>query len=140
MGDQMHSRSSLDRIKESLRMKFADLANDFQKRVYGISTELSAIEGPLEVRYHARFFSAFIIYDPRLNNLLLQHLGAAISGRLSSETNTWPYRSARRRGERRGGMHGGECRRERLYRIHVPGSRVRTGVNCSKHREEDRVH
>ncbi|EIM86004.1 uncharacterized protein STEHIDRAFT_98331 [Stereum hirsutum FP-91666 SS1] len=35
-------------IKESLRKQFADLANDFQRRVHGISTELSAIDGPLE--------------------------------------------------------------------------------------------
>ncbi|THH15844.1 hypothetical protein EW146_g4689 [Bondarzewia mesenterica] len=35
-------------IKESLRKKFADLANDFQTRLHTVSTELSAIEGPLE--------------------------------------------------------------------------------------------
>ncbi|KIP09666.1 hypothetical protein PHLGIDRAFT_126112 [Phlebiopsis gigantea 11061_1 CR5-6] len=35
-------------IKESLRKHFADLANDFERRLSVISSELSAIEGPLE--------------------------------------------------------------------------------------------
>jgi hypothetical protein len=37
------------RIKESLRKKFAELANDFERRLSAISSELAAIEGPLEV-------------------------------------------------------------------------------------------
>ncbi|KAG6850336.1 hypothetical protein H0H93_014609 [Arthromyces matolae] len=35
-------------IKESLRKKFADLANDFERRLHAISLELTAIEGSLE--------------------------------------------------------------------------------------------
>ncbi|KAI0036538.1 actinin-like protein [Vararia minispora EC-137] len=35
-------------IQDSLRKKFADLANDYQKRLQSVSAELSAIEGPLE--------------------------------------------------------------------------------------------
>ncbi|KAG6903161.1 hypothetical protein C0995_004709 [Termitomyces sp. Mi166 len=35
-------------IKESLRKKFADLANDFERRLHAISLELTAIEGTLE--------------------------------------------------------------------------------------------
>jgi len=31
-----------------LRKSFADLANDFERRLYGISSELAAVEGPLE--------------------------------------------------------------------------------------------
>ena len=37
-----------NRIKDELRRKFADLANNFEKRLRQISTELSSIEGPLE--------------------------------------------------------------------------------------------
>jgi hypothetical protein len=37
------------RIKETLRKKFADLANDFQRHLHDISTDLAQIEGPLEV-------------------------------------------------------------------------------------------
>jgi hypothetical protein len=37
------------RIKETLRKKFADLANDFAQRLHAISLKLTAIEGPLEV-------------------------------------------------------------------------------------------
>lgn len=35
-------------IKETLRKHFADLANDFEKRISEISSELASIEGPLE--------------------------------------------------------------------------------------------
>ncbi|KAF7795394.1 hypothetical protein EIP86_006552 [Pleurotus ostreatoroseus] len=35
-------------IKESLRKKFAELANSFERRLSAISSELAAIEGPLE--------------------------------------------------------------------------------------------
>ncbi|KAI0087028.1 calponin homology domain-containing protein [Irpex rosettiformis] len=35
-------------IKETLRKRFADLANDFEKSISVISSELTAIEGPLE--------------------------------------------------------------------------------------------
>ncbi|PFH51257.1 hypothetical protein AMATHDRAFT_75099 [Amanita thiersii Skay4041] len=35
-------------IKESLRMRFADLANNFEYQLHIISSELTAIEGPLE--------------------------------------------------------------------------------------------
>ena len=37
------------RIKETLRKRFADLANDLEKSISIISSELTAIEGPLEV-------------------------------------------------------------------------------------------
>ncbi|PPQ80403.1 hypothetical protein CVT25_001716 [Psilocybe cyanescens] len=37
-------------IKEDLRKKFAELANDFERRLHEISTELTAIEGPLETQ------------------------------------------------------------------------------------------
>ena len=44
-----------DRIKESLRKKFAKLANDFEQKLHEISVELTAIEGPLEV-HPSRFY------------------------------------------------------------------------------------
>ncbi|OBZ68872.1 Alpha-actinin-like protein 1 [Grifola frondosa] len=40
--------AEIRQIKEHLRHKFADLANDFEKRLRAISSELTAIEGPLE--------------------------------------------------------------------------------------------
>ena len=40
---------NLDRIKDSLRKAFADLANSFERRLNVISTELANIGGPLEV-------------------------------------------------------------------------------------------
>ncbi|EJC97825.1 actin cross-linking [Fomitiporia mediterranea MF3/22] len=40
--------AEIRQIKESLRKRFADLANDFERRLYMISTDLAAIEGPLE--------------------------------------------------------------------------------------------
>ncbi|CDO76696.1 hypothetical protein BN946_scf184975.g5 [Trametes cinnabarina] len=40
--------SEIRQIKENLRRKFADLANDFERRLRIISTELMLIEGPLE--------------------------------------------------------------------------------------------
>lgn len=39
----------IGRIKETLRKKFADLANNFEKRLRAISSELAGIEGTLEV-------------------------------------------------------------------------------------------
>ena len=41
------------RIKETLRKKFADLANDFEQRLHAISSELASMDGPLEVHAHA---------------------------------------------------------------------------------------
>jgi len=41
--------SLFHRIKETLRKKFADLANSFEQRLHAISSELTTIEGPLEV-------------------------------------------------------------------------------------------
>ncbi|KAL7280110.1 hypothetical protein ACG7TL_006526 [Trametes sanguinea] len=41
-------KAEAERIKENLRRKFADLANDFERRLRIISTELVSIEGPLE--------------------------------------------------------------------------------------------
>ena len=43
----------LRRIKESLRKRFAELANDFERQLSAISSELAAIEGPLEVSPHS---------------------------------------------------------------------------------------
>ncbi|KAF8625928.1 hypothetical protein AX17_006654 [Amanita inopinata Kibby_2008] len=40
--------AQIRQIKESLRKKFADLANKFEQRLHLISSELAAIEGPLE--------------------------------------------------------------------------------------------
>lgn len=40
--------AEIRQIKESLRKKFADLANAFERRLYSISSDLAAIEGPLE--------------------------------------------------------------------------------------------
>ncbi|KAJ8468884.1 hypothetical protein ONZ51_g9361 [Trametes cubensis] len=40
--------AEIRQIKENLRRKFADLANDFERRLRLISTELVSIEGPLE--------------------------------------------------------------------------------------------
>jgi predicted nuclease with TOPRIM domain len=39
---------SHDRIQETLRKKFAALADDFRERLRAVSLELSAVEGPLE--------------------------------------------------------------------------------------------
>ncbi|KAH8114728.1 actin cross-linking [Phellopilus nigrolimitatus] len=35
-------------IKETLRKKFADLANEFERRLYNISSDLASVGGPLE--------------------------------------------------------------------------------------------
>ncbi|KAI0373677.1 actinin-like protein [Pilatotrama ljubarskyi] len=40
--------AEIRQIKDNLRHKFADLANDFERRLRLISTELVSIEGPLE--------------------------------------------------------------------------------------------
>ncbi|KAG6916315.1 hypothetical protein DXG01_007364 [Tephrocybe rancida] len=40
--------AQIRQIKESLRRKFAELANDFERRLHAISSELTAIEGTLE--------------------------------------------------------------------------------------------
>ncbi|KAI0826832.1 actinin-like protein [Trametes gibbosa] len=40
--------AEIRQIKENLRHKFADLANDFERRLRLISTELVSIEGPLD--------------------------------------------------------------------------------------------
>ncbi|PAV17111.1 actin cross-linking [Pyrrhoderma noxium] len=40
--------AEIRQIKETLRMKFANLANAFERRLYAISSDLAAIEGPLE--------------------------------------------------------------------------------------------
>ncbi|KAJ8472448.1 hypothetical protein ONZ51_g8503 [Trametes cubensis] len=40
--------AEIRQIKENLRRKFADLANDFERRLRLISSELVSIEGPLE--------------------------------------------------------------------------------------------
>ena len=37
------------RIKETLRKRFAELANDFEKRLHTISVELTSVDGSLEV-------------------------------------------------------------------------------------------
>ncbi|TRM63830.1 calponin homology domain-containing protein [Schizophyllum amplum] len=40
--------AEIRQIKETLRRKFADVANAFEQRLHGIDRELAAIEGPLE--------------------------------------------------------------------------------------------
>ncbi|KAF8073885.1 actinin-like protein [Lyophyllum atratum] len=40
--------AQIRQIKESLRKKYADLANDFERRLHALSSELTAIEGTLE--------------------------------------------------------------------------------------------
>ena len=47
-------------------MKFANLANAFERRLYAISSDLAAIEGPLEVCIHITSL------DPYLDILWLQ--------------------------------------------------------------------
>ncbi|KAE9394893.1 actinin-like protein [Gymnopus androsaceus JB14] len=42
--------AEIRQIKETLRKKFAEVANDFEQRLHAISSELTAIDGPLEVR------------------------------------------------------------------------------------------
>ncbi|KAF8810979.1 actinin-like protein [Phlegmacium glaucopus] len=42
--------AQIRQIKESLRKKFAALANDFERRLQAISNELTAIDGPLEAQ------------------------------------------------------------------------------------------
>ncbi|RDB17949.1 Alpha-actinin-like protein 1 [Hypsizygus marmoreus] len=42
--------AQIRQIKETLRKNFADLANDFERRLHAISSELTAIEGPLELQ------------------------------------------------------------------------------------------
>ena len=49
------------RIKDRLRRKFAELANDFERRLYGISSELAAIDGPLEVQKISGIQNDFIV-------------------------------------------------------------------------------
>lgn len=48
------------RIKETLRKKFADLANDFEQKIHDISRELTAMEGPLEVSSYQRYLLCII--------------------------------------------------------------------------------
>ncbi|PCH39917.1 hypothetical protein WOLCODRAFT_136560 [Wolfiporia cocos MD-104 SS10] len=43
--------AQIRQIKERLRKKFADLANDFEQRLRAMSSELAGIEGPLEVQH-----------------------------------------------------------------------------------------
>lgn len=52
----LHVSDRHARIKDTLRKSFADLANDFERRLYGISSELAAVEGPLDVRTFDRIF------------------------------------------------------------------------------------
>jgi len=40
--------AQIRQIKESLRKKFSDLANDFERKLHGISLQLAQVEGPLE--------------------------------------------------------------------------------------------
>ncbi|KAF9013185.1 calponin homology domain-containing protein [Cyathus striatus] len=50
-GEARRSRTinaQIREIKESLRKKFAEIANNFEKKLHQISTELTQMEGPLE--------------------------------------------------------------------------------------------
>ncbi|KAJ3814642.1 actinin-like protein [Lentinula aff. lateritia] len=42
--------AEIRQIKETLRKKFAEVANDFEQRLHAISSELTSIDGPLEVQ------------------------------------------------------------------------------------------
>ncbi|PBK75017.1 hypothetical protein ARMSODRAFT_993160 [Armillaria solidipes] len=42
--------AQIRQIKESLRKQFADVANDFERRLHLISSELAAVDGPLEAQ------------------------------------------------------------------------------------------
>ncbi|KAF4577056.1 alpha-actinin family protein [Pleurotus pulmonarius] len=42
--------AQIRQIKETLRKQFADLANNFESRLHGISVDLAQIEGPLEAQ------------------------------------------------------------------------------------------
>ncbi|KAK0188120.1 actinin-like protein [Armillaria mellea] len=44
--------AQIRQIKESLRKQFADVANDFERRLHLISSELAAVDGPLEEQQH----------------------------------------------------------------------------------------
>lgn len=48
----------IPRIKETLRKKFADVANDLEGRLRHTSSALAAIEGPLEVLFF--FFPSLV--------------------------------------------------------------------------------
>ncbi|KXN81804.1 Alpha-actinin-like protein 1 [Leucoagaricus sp. SymC.cos] len=53
-GEAKRSRyinAQIREIKESLRKKFAKIANDFEQRLYDISRELASIEGPLQSQH-----------------------------------------------------------------------------------------
>lgn len=39
----------MSRIKEALRKKYANVANNFERRLRDLSNELSNLNGPLEV-------------------------------------------------------------------------------------------
>ncbi|KJA20162.1 hypothetical protein HYPSUDRAFT_142622 [Hypholoma sublateritium FD-334 SS-4] len=52
-GEAARSRAinaQIRQIKETLRKKFAHLANDFEQKLHSISSELTAMEGPLEAQ------------------------------------------------------------------------------------------
>lgn len=51
----------LARIKETLRKMFAKLANEFESKLHDISTELTAIEGPLEVKIKVNSLSHLVL-------------------------------------------------------------------------------
>ncbi|GAW06497.1 actinin-like protein [Lentinula edodes] len=42
--------AEIRQIKETIRKKFAEVANDFEQRLHAISSELTSIDGPLEVQ------------------------------------------------------------------------------------------
>lgn len=54
-------------IKEALRRKFADLANSFEQRLRTLSSEISAMDGPLEVLRSRTLASPYL----KLNYFLL---------------------------------------------------------------------
>ncbi|KAG9315739.1 actinin-like protein [Chiua virens] len=82
--------AQIRQIKESLRKKFADIANDFSQRLHGVSLDLASVEGPLEIVSRnmtnltparlEQFESTFRYFDrDETNTLILSEFTAALA-------------------------------------------------------------
>jgi hypothetical protein len=62
------------RIKEALRKKFANVANNFERRLQDLSNEVSALDGPLEVSALTRItqMSLTLVQDQRATAKVIQ--------------------------------------------------------------------
>jgi hypothetical protein len=62
------------RIKEALRKKFANVANNFERRLQDLSNEVSALDGPLEVSTHICITGASLtlVQDQRAEAKVIQ--------------------------------------------------------------------